>query len=54
VNDRVYVSRDGGENFEAMPDDPSIYIGRPRRLALGPGGRLYMASDHDGLFSRVP
>jgi photosystem II stability/assembly factor-like uncharacterized protein len=53
VNDRVYVSHDGGENFEAMSDQPG-YIGRPRRLALGPGGRLYMASDHDGLFSRVP
>ncbi len=60
VNDRVYVSRDGGENFEAMvePVEPSgdiaRYIGRPRRLSLGPGGRLYLASDHDGLFSRVP
>jgi hypothetical protein len=54
VNDRVYVSRDGGENFEAMIDEGTGYIGLPRRLSLGPGGRLYMASDHDGLFARVP
>jgi photosystem II stability/assembly factor-like uncharacterized protein len=56
VNDRVYVSRDGGESFEPMlePSAESAYIGRPRRLSLGPGGRLYLASDHDGLFSRVP
>jgi len=56
VNDRVYVSRDSGESFEPMlePSGESGYIGRPRRLSLGPGGRLYLASDHDGLFSRVP
>jgi photosystem II stability/assembly factor-like uncharacterized protein len=54
VNDRIYVSRDGGESFEPMLDAESGYIGRPRRLALGPRGRLYLASDHDGLFSRAP
>jgi photosystem II stability/assembly factor-like uncharacterized protein len=52
VNELLYVSHDGGASFEPLPE--SGYVGRPRRLSLGPGGRLYLASDHDGLYSRVP
>ncbi len=56
VNNRIYVSRDGGAFFEPMLEsgEEARYIGRPHRLSLGPGGKLYLASDHDGLFSRVP
>jgi len=52
-NNRIYVSRDGGASYEGL--DHSGFLGRrPRRLALGPGGRLYLASGYDGLFSRKP
>jgi len=53
TSDRIYLSRDGGESYEPLP--ASGFTGRrPRRLAIGPGGKLYLASGYDGLFARVP
>ena len=52
LNNRVYVSRDGGASYDPLPE--SGFVGRrPRRLAFGPGGRLYLATGYDGLFSRI-
>jgi hypothetical protein len=52
VNEPLYVSHDGGASLEPLPE--AGYVGRPRRLSLGPAGRLYLAAAHDGFYSRVP
>jgi photosystem II stability/assembly factor-like uncharacterized protein len=53
LTNRVYVSRDGGASYD--PLEQTGFVGRrPRRLAFGPGGRLYLATGYDGLFSRMP
>lgn len=45
----IYLSTDGGQTYAPLPDGG--FMGRqPRRLVLGPQGKLYLASGYDGVF----
>ncbi len=53
VTQRVYASANGGESYDELPQ-PGFAGSRPRRLAVGANGGLFMASGYDGLFYRQP
>jgi photosystem II stability/assembly factor-like uncharacterized protein len=48
VTHRVYVTRDGGRNYEELPS--AQLPGTPRRLARDAAGRLYVGTAFDGVF----
>lgn len=52
LTNRVYVSRDGGVSYDPL-EEAGFFGRRPRRLAFGPGGRVYLAAGSDGLFSHA-